>query len=164
VSADRCAAQAKTAEPSGRITTAGELAVWPAGDTAVTVDHPADGVRTLALTWPLPVHATTAVPDARPAVTKAGDGVPGTVASVTGANHVVVAVAVAGTRAPATAMPPASTAAVSPRRDVPDRSCWVLMCGRLRLGRLRLTSHGVLTAATGQRPFLPHSQRKSALH
>src|SRR6516162_4668631 len=43
VSADRCAAQAKTAEPSGRITTAGELAVWPAGDTAATLDHPAEG-------------------------------------------------------------------------------------------------------------------------
>jgi len=91
VSADRCAAQAKTAEPSGRITTAGEVAVWPAGDSAATLDHPADGVRTLALTWPLPVHATTAVPDACPAVTRADMGAPATVASVTGADHVVAA-------------------------------------------------------------------------
>jgi hypothetical protein len=118
VSADRCAAQAKTAEPSGRITAAGELAVWPAGDTAAALDHPADGVRTLALTWPLPVHATTAVPDACPAVTSVGVGVPGTVASVTGADHVVAALAAAGAMTPATTTPVASTAAGNTRRHL----------------------------------------------
>jgi hypothetical protein len=121
VSAVRCAAQASTTDPSGRITTAGEVAAWPADDTAVTVDHPADGVRTLALTRPLSVHAVTAVPELCPAVTKAGDGVPGTVASVTGADHVVPALAAAaGTMTPAMATPPASTAAASPRRDRPS--------------------------------------------
>ena len=119
MSADRCAAQASTTDPSGRITTAGAVAVWPAGDTAAALDHPADGVRTLALTWPLPVHATTAVPDACPALTKTGVGAPGTVASVTGADHVVAAPAAAGIMAPAAATPPASTIAASLRRDLP---------------------------------------------
>jgi len=66
----------------------------------------------------LPVHATTAAPDACPALTKTGVGVPGTVASVTGADHVVAALAAAGIMAPAAATPPASTIAASLRRDL----------------------------------------------
>ena len=132
VSAGRCADQARTADPSGRITTAGEAAVWAAGDTAAALDHPADGVRTLALTRPLPVHATTAVPDACPAVTRAGEGVPGTVASASGADQVVPAPATPGIRAPVTATPVANTTAGNTRRNLPGLESVNFICCRLR--------------------------------
>jgi hypothetical protein len=119
VSAGRWAAQAATTDPPGRTTAAGEVAVWPAGDTAAAPDHPAEGVRTLALTWPPLVHATSAAPDACPAVTRAGVGVPFTVPSVTGVDHVVAALAAAGIKAPVTSTPAASTAAVNLPRDQP---------------------------------------------
>lgn len=117
VSAERWANQAITTDPSGRATAVGEVAVWPAVDTTAVLDHPVEVVRTIALTRPPPVHATTAVPDTCPAVTSAGAGVPFTVPSVIGADHVVAALAAAGTIAPIATTPLASATA-SRRRNL----------------------------------------------